>query len=172
MKGSTIQHSSTYLFFSYKSLQVDAYDQLVAGNYHQCISICKRCNSKVIAALGANSPELIYTNLVLCEVYTKLTKFTEALEAIQQAGLLLDSSPGLTDGHMFRVFYHRDLGHLHRIQLRFNDAQLNFQKVVDIRRKYQGERHPDTAFALMDLALVHKVFSVPHQTFYILFPVV
>ena len=148
-------HCTDYI--SFKSLQVEAYEHLVAGNYKECIAICKRCNTKVAAALGENSPELIYTNLVLCEVYTKLTKYSEALEAIQQAGLLLDCSPGLTDSHMFRVFYHRDLAILHRIQLRFNDAQVNFQKVVDIRRKYQGERHPDTAFALMDLALVHKV---------------
>lgn len=141
---------------------MEAYDHLAAGDYRTCITVCKKCNEKVVSALGPTSPELIYTYLVMCEAYTNLTRFREALEAIQQAGLLLDACPGITESHIFRVFYYRDLGMLHKIQMRLGEAQSCFQKVVDIRRTYQGERHPDTAFSLMDLAMIHKVqfFSV------------
>lgn len=157
----------SFLYCSYKTLQVDAHDFLVSGEHEKCLEACKKCQAKIVSALGPQSPELIYVHLIYAEVFTNMSHYGDAIEHIQQAGVLLDSCPGLTESHIFRVFYLRDLGILHKIQMRYAEAQECFQKIVDIRRKYQGERHPDTAFALQDLAAIHNVcfcrvlFTVP-----------
>ncbi|KAH7815030.1 putative mbre TPR repeat protein [Monocercomonoides exilis] len=142
---------------SYKTLQVDAHEFLVEGEYEKCIETCNKCIKKINQTLGPSSPELIYAKLILCEVYTELTRYSDAMKMALEVGALLDSCPGLTDGHIFKVYYYRDLGTLHRIQVRLDDALACFQKVVETRRKFQGERHPDTALALVDLAIVHKM---------------
>jgi tetratricopeptide (TPR) repeat protein len=148
---------SHFLHISYKTLQIKAHDLLTQEKYEDCIEACKQCQAKIIRSLGAQSPELIYVKLILCEVYTELGRFADAMTTIQQVGQFLDHCPGLTDAHIYRVYYYRDLGTLHRIQLRLAEAQFCFQKVAEVRGKYQGYKHPDTALSLVDLALVHKV---------------
>ncbi|KAA6396933.1 MAG: putative tetratricopeptide repeat protein [Streblomastix strix] len=142
---------------SYKTLEIEAHEHLKAGEYEECLRVTELAKKKIIGTLGARSPELIYIKLMQCEAYTALMRLPEALDNVQQAGKLLDLCPGLTESHIFRVYYWRDLGILHRKQLRLDDAALCFQKVASIRKQYQGESHPDTALALVDLALVYKL---------------
>lgn len=118
-----------YCFSSYKTLQVDANDALRAGDFTKAISICLQCQRKILKSLGSQSPELIYVNLMLCEAYTFECRYSEAFSAIKTAGKLLDACPGITDGHMYRVYYYRDLGNLFRIQGRLDESIACLQRV-------------------------------------------
>ncbi|KAK2946106.1 putative tetratricopeptide repeat protein [Blattamonas nauphoetae] len=156
---------------SYKTIQVDANDYLRRGDYDRAIRAARRCEKKILASLGPQSTELIYIMILLCEAYTEKKLYAEAqrlnvfdllierlfTEYIERAGDLLDACPGITDAHIYRVYYYRDLGNLYRINGKLDEALACFQRVAETRRIYQGETHPDTALALVDLGITYKM---------------
>ncbi|KAH7830580.1 putative kinesin light chain [Monocercomonoides exilis] len=144
---------------SYKTIQVEANDYLLQGDWQRTIESCFKCRKKIISSLGPQSPELIYVYIMLCEAYTSRQQYGEAFEAIKKAGALLEGCPGITDGHIYRVYYLRDLGNLLRIQGKIEEALPYFQRVAETRRIYQGDRHPDTALALVDLGVTLKMMK-------------
>jgi tetratricopeptide (TPR) repeat protein len=141
----------------YKNLQVDASNFLKAGKLEECISTCFEAEKEIVKLFGSDSVELIYVKLMLGESHYLLGENEKAIQYIENAGRILDQSPAISDNHIYRLYYYRDLAQLYQLQERYDESLGLFQRVAETRRIFQGETHPDTALALVDLGIALKV---------------
>ncbi|KAA6401313.1 MAG: hypothetical protein EZS28_003157 [Streblomastix strix] len=144
---------------SWHKLKTEAREALQAGNIRRCLARCERYLKMLQSEESDHNTEIVYIKLLQCEAYTLQQKLDLALQAVTEAGKLLDQCPGITDGNILKTYYLRDHGVVLRSFGRIGEALPYFQRVAKTRRIFQGERHPDTAVALVDLGLTYKTIG-------------
>jgi len=99
------------------------------GNFEEAVRKANAGIQLVSACFGPEHPENIYLQLLLGEAYIHLGFFDMAQDALVVARRLVESCPGFTDDHIWRVTCYNDLGYLYRILGNLPESARLFQKV-------------------------------------------
>jgi tetratricopeptide (TPR) repeat protein len=104
--------------------------------------------------LGPNNPQLISTLLGLGSLYTKQSRYEQAIPVVQRAYNIAQQHFGLENPQTARCLSY--LGALHLKQEHHELAEQFLTQSLAISERLLVPDHPDIALALEDLSLVYQ----------------